>query len=329
MYEIVKSVNVEFWGGIMEDLSLFVRKRVLFVFCALLFLFGQTHAIADEKVSVVTSIFPLYDFTVQIGGDIVDVKLMLPPGVEAHGFSPTPNNMIAVKRADLFLYTSDILEPWAGTIVAAVGVKDGKVVEVGKEIISTATDHTDHTDHSEQHRGLDPHIWLDPALAVEMVEVIGGALSEVDPGNSAVYKRNSSEFISKLHQFDKQTKQNLQNCRLRTIVSGGHFAFGAFAKRYGLAAVSPFQGFSPDAQPSPKAIAELVRIVRQTGSKVIFHEELIQPKVAKIIAGETGGRLLLLHGVHNVSRKELERGENYLSLMQKNVDNLKQGLQCQ
>ncbi|MCK5516274.1 MAG: zinc ABC transporter substrate-binding protein, partial [Desulfobulbaceae bacterium] len=278
------------------------------------------------KVSVVTSIFPLYDFTVQVGGDLVDVKLMLPPGVEAHGFSPTPNNMIAVKRADLFLYTSDVLEPWAGTIVAAVGVRDGKVVEVGKEIISATTDHTD---HNKRHRGLDPHIWLDPALAVEMVEVIGTALSEVDQGNSAVYEDNSVEFISKLHRFDKQTKQTLQNCRLRTIVSGGHFAFGAFAKRYGLIAVSPFQGFSPDAQPSPKAIAELVRIVRKTGSKVIFHEELIQPKVAKIIADETGGRLLLLHGVHNVSRKELERGENYLSLMQKNVDNLKQGLQCQ
>ena len=149
--------------------SFFVRNRVFFIVCTLVFVFGQTHAIAAEKVSVVTSIFPLYDFTVQVGGDLVDVKLMLPPGVEAHGFSPTPKNMIAVKRADLFLYTSDILEPWAGTIVAAVGVRDGKVVEVGKEIISATTGHTD---HNKQHRGLDPHIWLDPALAVEMVEVI-------------------------------------------------------------------------------------------------------------------------------------------------------------
>ena len=310
----------------MEDMSLFVKKRVFFVVCTILFVVVQSNAIATEKVSVVTSIFPLYDFTVQVGGDLVDVELMLPPGVEAHGFSPTPNNMISVKRADLFLYTSDILEPWAGTIVAAVGNKDGKVVEVGKEIIS---DESGHIDHNEQHQGLDPHIWLDPALAVEMVEVIEAALSEGDPENSAAYKNNSAEYISKLHQFDKQTEQILQKCQLRTIVSGGHFAFGAFAKRYGLIAVSPFQGFSPDAQPSPKAIAELVKTVQKTGSRVIFHEELIQPKVARIIANETGARLLLLHGVHNVSRDELERGENYLSLMKKNVENLKQGLQCQ
>ncbi len=305
--------------------SLLVRRRVLFVFWALLLSFGQNHAAAAEKMSVLTSIFPLYDFSRQVGGDLVDVILMLPPGVEAHGFSPTPNNMIAVKRADLFLYTSDILEPWAGTIVAAVGVKTGKVVEVGKEIISGDSDQAGHDDH----RGVDPHIWLDPALAMEMVKIIEAALSEVDPANSAAYKNNSAEYIRRLSQFDEQTKQTLQNCKLQTIVSGGHFAFGAFARRYGLSTVSPFQGFSPDAQPSPKAIGRLIKIVRETGSRVIFHEELIQPKVAKIIAEETGGRLLLLHGVHNVSKKELKRGETYLSLMQKNVDNLKQGLQCQ
>ena len=310
----------------MKDLRSFVRGKIIFIASVLLFASGQHHLLAAEKVNVMTSIFPLYDFTMHVGGDLVDVELMLPPGVEAHGFSPTPNNMIGVKHADLFLYTSDILEPWAGAIVDAVEVKDDRVVEVGIKIISGGKNHSEHDGH---HRGVDPHIWLDPSLAVEMVEVIAGALSDVDPLNSETYRANSAEFISRLHQFDKQTKHVLQHCKLQTIVSGGHFAFGAFARRYGLKAVSPYQGFSPDAQPSPRAIAGLVKSVRETGSRVIFHEELIQPKVARIIADETGCRLLLLHGVHNVSKKEMERGETYLSLMQKNVDNLKQGLQCQ
>ncbi len=281
---------------------------------------------AAEKINVMTSIYPLYDFSMQIGGDLVDVKLMLPPGVEAHGFSPTPSDMIAVKHADLFFYINDILEPWAGSIVAAVGVKNGKVVEVGKEIISADDSQGDHDDH---HRGLDPHIWLDPVLAIKMVEVIEAALSDVDPENSTVYKNNSAEYKRKLQQFDEQTTAALQNCKLQTIVSGGHFAFGSFVKRYGFVAVSPFRGFSPDAQPSPKAIGELVKTVRRTGTNVIFHEELIQPKIAKIISDETGACLLLLHGVHNVSREELQGGETYLSLMRQNVLNLKQGLQCQ
>jgi len=317
--------------------SKLIRNTVLFTFCLFLLSIGYVYAAEAGKVKVVTSIFPLYDFASQVGGDLVDVKLLLPPGVEAHGFSPTPHDMIRVTRADLFLYTSDILEPWAGTIVAALGAEKGKVVEVGREIMNKKADHFDseggnaNDGHHEGHSGPgnDPHIWLDPHMAVEMVDVIEAALSDVDPENSEIYRNNSRVYIENLGLFDTRTEQVLQKCKIRIIVSGGHFAFESFAKRYNLTAVSPFLGYSPNAQPSPKAIAELVKIVRKTGSTVIFHEELIQPKVAQIVAGETGGRLMLLHGVHNVSREELERGETYLSLMQQNVQNLKQGLQCQ
>ena len=321
----------------MAIIFLFIRKRVFFIVCALLFSFSNLYGSEEEKVRVVTSIFPLYDFASQVGGDLVDVKMLLPPGVEAHGFSPTPHDMVDVTRADLFLYTSNTLEPWAGTIVAALGAGKGKVVEVGTEILYKKDDHTasgveDTTDRHHEghnHSGEDPHIWLDPRLAMKMVEVIGAALSEVDPEHSEVYRNNSEAYTRDLDLFDIRTEQILQNCKVRTIVSGGHFAFGSFAERYGLTAVSPFLGYSPNAQPSPRAIAGLVKIVRKTGSTVIFHEELVEPKVARIVADETGGRLMLLHGVHNVSREELERGETYLSLMQKNVQNLKQGLQCQ
>lgn len=306
--------------------SQLIRNKVLFTFCLFLFSIGYVYVAEAGKVKVVTSIFPLYDFASQVGGDLVDVKLLLPPGVEAHGFSPTPHDMVTVTRADLFLYTSDTLEPWAGTIVAALGADKGRVVEVGKEILRKKDDHAG---DGHSHADGDPHIWLDPHLAVKMVEVIGAALSEADPGHREVYRNNSEAYIKDLRLFDSRTERILQDCKVRTIVSGGHFAFGSFAKRYGLTAVSPFRGYSPNAQPSPKAIAELVKTVRKTGSTVIFHEELIQPKVARIVARETGGRLMLLHGVHNVSREELEQGETYLSLMQKNVQNLKQGLQCQ
>ncbi len=321
----------------MMIISKLIRNKVLFTFCLFLFSIGYVYAAEAGKVKVVTSIFPLYDFASQVGGDLVDVKLLLPPGVEAHGFSPTPHDMVTVTRADLFLYLSDILEPWAGTIVAALGADKGKVVEVGKEIMNTKDGHADRgkrnstDDHIDGHPRAsgDPHIWLDPHMAVEMVKVIEIVLSEVDPEHSEIYRNNSRVYIKELELFDAGTEQILRNCKVRTIISGGHFAFGSFAKRYRLTAVSPFRGYSPNAQPSPKAIAELVKIVRRTGSTVIFHEELIQPKVARIVARETGGRLMLLHGVHNVSREELEQGETYLSLMKKNVQNLKQSLQCQ
>jgi zinc transport system substrate-binding protein len=198
---------------------------------------------------------------------------------------------------------------------------------VGREIISHEKDFATEKDHG-LHGSVDPHIWLDPQNAEKMVKVIEQILVEMDPGNGVFYRENSRRYIEKLDQFDSETSKILQGCRLKTIVSGGHFAFGPFAKRYGLKAVSPFKGYSPNGQPSPRAIAGLVDTIRKTGSRVIFHEELVQPKVARVVAEETGVKLLLLHGIHNVSRDELQRGETWLSLMKKNVENLRQGLQC-
>ncbi|BCL62908.1 periplasmic divalent manganese/zinc-binding lipoprotein [Desulfomarina profundi] len=292
-------------------------------------LFGSQPGEAAEKLHVVTSIFPLYDFTRQVGGERVEVKLLLPPGIEAHGFSPTPRDLVTVSQADLFFYTSRFLEPWAEAVVSAMGREQGRVVEVGREIIAQQVkNHKADRDHSG-HGGIDPHIWLDPLNAVEMVNVISNILIKMDPDNGGFYRQNRKAYVEKLYEFDRETGKSLRNCRLKTIVSGGHFAFGPFAERYGLKAVSPFKGYSPNGQPSPRAIAALVDNIQNTGSRVIFHEELVQPKIARVIAEETGAKLLLLHGIHNVSRDELERGETWLSLMKKNVENLKQGLQCQ
>jgi len=321
----------------MMKILWFFWKRVFFLVAVCLLSAGQPGLAEAGKVRVVTSIFPLYDFTSQVGGNLVDVKLLLPPGVEAHGFSPTPHDMVTISKSDLFLYLSNGLEPWALTITSALDSGKIKIIEVGKKIFSDIDDKVKGSgqdaegDHHEGHRhpGRDPHLWLDPHLAVEMVKVITVALSDIDPGHGEAYSRNSKAYIQKLTRFDRETEEALKDCKVRTIVSGGHFAFGSFAKRYGLTAVSPFKGYSPSAQPSPKAIARLVKIVREIGSKVIFHEELIEPKVARIVAGETGGHLLLLHGVHNVSKDELQRGETYLSLMERNVQNLRRGLQCQ
>ena len=113
------------------------------------------------------------------------------------------------------------------------------------------------------------------------------------------------------------------------IIYGGHFAFGYFAKRYGLTHESPYPGFSPNAEPSPKAIAELISKMRASGQKYIYYEELIEPKVARIIAEETGATLELLHGAHNVSKKELKSGITFLDIMEDNLQKLKVGLECQ
>lgn len=306
----------------------FKGKAYLSIFLVVVFSGMSVSLASAEKMRVVVSSFPLYDFAKNVGGDLVEVKLLLPPGVEAHGFSPTPHDMIAMQQADLFLYTSKNLESWADAFVEASPTGKSNGIEVGEHLISFG-DGQHHEHNGEGGHGGDPHIWLNPLFAMKMAEVISVELIKVDPSHRDEYEQNYSKYIGELRQLDKEIEKSLGSCKFHTIISGGHFAFGPFAKRYRLDALSPFQGYSPGAQPSPRAIANLVKYVRKTGSKAIFHEELIQPKIAKIIASETGVTLLLLHGVHNVSKDELQRGESYLSLMRKNLDNLKLGLQCQ
>ena len=167
----------------------FFWKRVLFLVVVCLLSAGRPGLADAGKVRVVTSIFPLYDFTSQVGGNLVDVKLLLPPGVEAHGFSPTPHDMVTISKSDLFLYLSNGLEPWALTITSALDSGKIKIIEVGKKIFSDIDDKVKGSgqdaegDHHEGHRhpGRDPHLWLDPHLAVEMVKVIAAALSDIDP----------------------------------------------------------------------------------------------------------------------------------------------------
>ncbi len=183
--------------------------------------------------------------------------------------------------------------------------------------------------HGHHHGGKDPHIWVDLAHAQQMVDTIAQSLAQKDPKNKNFYLKNAAAYNAKLAALDTRFHKTLSTCKHKTILYGGHFAFGYFAKRYGLSHESPYEGFAPNAEPSPKAIAELIEKVKDTGMKYIYHEELLDPKVARTVAQETGVKLELLHGAHNVSKRELKSGLTYLDIMEANYDKLKVGLSCQ
>jgi zinc transport system substrate-binding protein len=170
---------------------------------------------------------------------------------------------------------------------------------------------------------------VDLAYAQQMVDTIAEALAQKDPENKDYYLNNAKEYNAKLAALDARFLKTLANCKQDTIIYGGHFAFGYFAKRYNLAHESPYEGFAPNAEPSPKAIGELIEKVEASGIKVIYHEELLDPKVARTVSQETGVKLELLHGAHNVSKDELKAGVTYLDIMNENYDKLKVGLECQ
>jgi zinc transport system substrate-binding protein len=284
----------------------------------------------DKKPQVVTTLFPLYDFARTIAGDRATVSLLLPPGVEPHSFEPKPEDMVRVGKADLFVYTDRYMEPWAAELVKGVGNRDLLVVDAGKGAhFLPAAEDDDHGGEHGHHRGegMDPHIWLDLDNAQKMVDNIAAGLAARDQAGREYYLARAAAYKERLAALDRRFKSELMECRDRLFLHGGHYAFGYLAARYGLRYVAAY-ALSANAEPTPKKMAALVRLMKEKGLKFIFYEELLSPTMADTLAREGGARLLKLHGIHNVGREELEHGATFISLMEQNLANLKVGLQC-
>ena len=293
------------------------------------------NSVAGERpvpIKVVVTLFPLYDFCREVGGDLVDCSMLLPPGVEPHGFAPSPQDVLSMNKADVFLYTSELMEPWVDGFRKNLP-STTSVVEVGKGLATMSTsghsgcDHgCTHQDHGEESASRDPHVWLDFQKAMTMVEVISKALSDAQPRNAATFERRAKAYVAKLKALDDRTRTELAKCELKTVISGGHFAFGYYVNRYGLSHQSPYDGFAPDAEPSPAAIAGLIDLLEEQRQTTLFTEEMLDDSVAKIIASETGAKLSLLHAAHNVTPEEVKRGETFISLMEGNLERLTEAL---
>ena len=295
----------------------------------------------NQPLRVVTTLFPLYDWARVIAQDRATVSLLLPPGVEPHSFEPTPKDITAINKADLLIYTGEFMEPWVESLIKGKTNKNLIVVDAsqGLELMAASQeedgDH-EHADHehghgnskTHHHQGKDPHIWLEFGNAQKIVDHIASAFAAKDPDNAQVYLNRAQDYNAKLQELDETYARTLAACKHRTLIYGGHFAFGYFANRYRLKHMSPYQGFAPDAEPTPKKLAELIKTMKESDLQAIFYEEGIEPRVAKVIGEETGARLLLLHGAHNVTKDELAGGVTYLSIMQANLERLKQGLEC-
>jgi zinc transport system substrate-binding protein len=286
------------------------------------------------KLHVITTLFPLYDFTREIAGERAEVKLLLPPGMEPHGFEPKPEDIFRVSKADIFIFTDKYMEPWAADLVKGVGNGRLLVVDAGQgaKFLPAAGGADEHEGEKEAHghdhgEGMDPHIWLDFANAQKMVENIAGGMAAKDPANRNYYLERGAAYNKRLAALDKKFTEGLSGCSMRLFLHGGHYAFGYLASRYGLDYRAAYAA-TANAEPTPKKIAGLINLMRSSGLKHIFYEELIAPTVADAIARESGATLLKLHGAHNIARDELEAGATFISLMEKNLENLKVGLQC-
>jgi zinc transport system substrate-binding protein len=307
-------------------------KLTFMLFTLVLFPWSLSSAQPPSEPKVVASLFPLQEFARGVGGDKVQVVLLLPPGAEAHTWEPRPSDVVRISRADIFIYVSPILEPWIDKVLRAVQSKKLRVLEASQGLpLIKAEETEERAGRAGGSRGpekMDPHLWLDFALDQKIVDAICEAFSEKDPVHAAFYKNNAEIYRGKLNDLDQRYRQALAKCRHRQILLSGHSAFAYLAKRYGLRQMA-LSGISPDAEPTPKKMAEVIETAHKTGIKFIYAEEWVNPKLSQALSKEAGVGVLTLSAGHNLTAQQVKEKVTFLGLMGRNLENLKTGLECQ
>jgi len=273
----------------------------------------------SKKIQVSASFYPLYFFSQQIGGNKAQVTNITPAGVEPHDYEPTAQDVARIERSELLVLNGRGLEAWGDTIRQNLNSKNTVIVTVGEGIINQHV-------MKEEKSATDPHVWQSPILAKQIVDKITNGFIQIDPTNKGYYQTNADALKAKLDDLDAQYKQGLASCQEKNIITS-HAAFGYLATTYGLNQV-PISGLSPDAEPSPQQLADVVKFAKANNVKYIFFESLVSPKLSDTIASEVGAKTMVLNPIEGLTPEEISQGKNYFTEMQNNLANLKIALQC-
>jgi len=282
---------------------------------------------ASKKIKIVTSVFPLFEFAEAVSGERGEVSLLLPPGAEIHTWQPRPSDIIRLSSADLFIYIGADLEPWLHDLLKSVTNPNLRVVEASRGIPLIDEEGIVHSGQEHEHGAHDPHIWLDFKNDQMIVDKIAAVLSEMDQEGSSIFEKNASFYKGKLQGLDKKFKDGLKDCVHRTVILGGHAAFGYLARSYDLRQVSLY-GLSPDSSPTPKKLIDVVELAKKYRIEVIFFEVYVSDELAKVLAEEVGARTLVLNPGANLTKEQLKSGKTFFDIMEENLENLKDGLIC-
>jgi len=288
-----------------------------------------------DKIKIIASVFPLQEFAKAVAGERGDVSLLLPPGAEIHTWQPRASDIIKISSADIFVYVGAALEPWLHDMMKSVNNPELRVLEAsqGLDLFSKNADQpepekekkTDEQNH--EHPVIDPHIWLDFDKDQIIIDRIEAILSEISPEGRTLFKKNSIFYKKRLQELDQKYRTGLNDCLQRTFILGGHAAFGYQARKYHLNQIALY-GLSPDSKPTPKKLAEVVDLAKKHKIKVIYFEDYVSDELAKVMAKEVAAEILALNAGANISREQLKSGTTFLEIMEKNLENLRYGLEC-
>lgn len=280
---------------------------ILVVLIGLVLIGSDETRIGGNRQEVTTSFYPLYYLANEIGGGLVKVNNLTPPGAEPHDYELTPQDVISIRESRLLIISGN-LEPWESKIEELVGENGPEVIRISEE-------------------GNDPHVWLSPRRTMKIAARISDELVMLNGENRQRYEQNTTVLMDRLSQLDAEYKSGLNRCQRKEIVTS-HASFGYLAEDYGLVQIS-ISGLSPDEEPSIRRLGEIARLVKEKGVTTVFFESLVSPKLAQTIARETGAQTAVLNPIEGLTPNEAEVRVDYMQLMRTNLVNLKEALGCQ
>jgi len=267
---------------------------------------------ASDKMLVTASFYPLAFLAEEIGGDKVSVTNLTPTGAEPHEFEPSARDMAEMERSRVVIVNGLGLEPWIENAQKNIDPKKTSLLIIGEG-----------RDISQKG---DPHIWLSLGIMHGMAKQIALTFSEVDSANGATYFNNLAKFDKKINTLADEYRTGLAECKLKSFVTS-HNAFGYLADQWGLKQIS-IAGLSPEAEPSPKDLGNIVSFSKENNVKYIFFESLVSPKLSETIAREIGATTLVLDPIEGITEQDRLKGTDYFSVMRKNLANLRIALSC-
>ena len=332
-------------------------KRIASFFLALALTLSLTACTAPaekadgRKLQIVTTLFPYYDFARAIAQDRADVTLLLSPGREAHSFEPTPLDAVTISEADVFLYNGGEGEYWVESMLGAAGKNIAVVARMmdyvdalneeyvegmqGADGHDHDHEHGSHDDHDHDHEEdehdsdeieYDEHIWTSPKNAVVLCRAVCDAICRADTENAAFYRANCENYCAQLEDLDARFSALCESAPRRLLIFADRFPMLYFCREYGLDYRAAFHGCSGDTEPSLATIKFLIDKVEDEDIPVVYTIDFGTKKVAAVVSECTGAAIETLYSMQTVSRADFDAGETYLTLMERNFEALRKGL---
>lgn len=288
-----------------------------------------------EKLSIVTTIFPYYDFAKNIAGDKANVKMLLSPGNEPHDYDPSPSDIVSIENCDIFIYNGGESDAWVDGVLDSIENKNIKVLKMMDYVNLRYEEEIDHSHHEgsvdseHDHQDdleYDEHIWTSIKNAETLSKSIFDAVVAADSKNTDYYSDNLNKYTAELSALDNKFKSVTDNAKRDTVVFGDRFPLLYFAKDYNLKYEAAFPGCSSETEPSIAVVTHLIDFVRDNNIPVVFYLDFSNGKTAKLISEDSDAKTLKFSSCHNVTKEQFADGTSYISLMEQNLSALKEAL---